>query len=314
MDATAGFVGRTTELVTAMDAVRKGSNVLVTGRAGIGKSALLRHLRSQIAGIEALPPVVWVPSGTSKTVLLEMARQIHEAVGLTLPVTLLPPRNLARAKRDGTLPWVDLVRTLRRLPVPDTADIIASTLRKRRFLVVLESLEVPPSQAELFAQVLEHAQVIAAMDDNNRRSRIDRLLWRFPVRVELKPLPLAVCNELIERWLSEHAIRFADETTRARFVRHVARDSGGVPAAIQGMLEAAQKEREITPAMARGFAHEAGMQYVDMTPLVILLIVIAMAGRYISRGVGDTELLVLSGVATAIFMGLRFLFWQMRGR
>lgn len=314
MDATAGFVGRTTELVTAMDAVRKGSNVLVTGRAGIGKSALLRQLRSQIAGIEALPPVVWVPFGTSKTVLLEMARQIHEAVGLTLPVTLLPPRNLARAKRDGTLPWVDLVRTLRRLPVPDTADIIASTLHKRRFLVVLESLEVPPSQAELFAQVLEHAQVIAAMDDNNRRSRIDRLLWRFPVRVELKPLPLTACNELIERWLSEHAIRFADEQTRCRFMRHVARDSGGVPAAIQGMLEAAQKEREITPAMARGFAHEAGMQYVDMTPLVILLIVIAMAGRYISRGVGDTELLVLSGVATAIFMGLRFLFWQMRGR
>jgi len=297
-----------------MDAVCKGSNVLVTGRAGIGKSALLRHLRERLEEGDGLPPVVWVPFGTTKTVLLEMARQIHEAVGLSLPATLLPPRILARAKRDGTLPWADLVRTLRRLPVPDTADIISTTLHKRRFLVMLESLEVPPSQAELFAEVLEHAQVIAAMDDKNRRVRIERLLWRFPVRVELKPLPLAACTEIVERWLTAHPVRFADEATRARFVRHVARDSGGVPAAIRGMLEAAQKEREITPAMARGFSHEAGVQYVDMTPLLVLLIVVAIAGRYISRGVGDTEMLVLSGVATAIFMGLRFLFWQMRGR
>jgi hypothetical protein len=297
-----------------MEALAKGSNVLVTGRAGIGKSAFLRHLREQLAEADDVPPLVWVPFGTTKTVLLEVARQIHDVVGLSLPTSLLPPRILARAKRDGTLPWKDLVRTVRRLPVPDTADIIATTLRKRRFLMMLESLEVPPSQAELFAQVLEHAQVIAAMDDKNRRSRIDRLLWRFQVKLELKPLPLAECETITERWLAEHPVRFADDATRVRFVRHVARDSGGVPAAIQGMLVAAQKEREITPAMARGFAHEAGIQYVDMTPLLVLLVVIAMAARYISRGMNDTEMLVLSGVSTAVFMGLKFLFFQMRGK
>lgn len=314
MDETAGFVGRANELVTVQEAAAKGSNVLITGRAGIGKSAFLRHLRERLEQGESLPPVVWVPFGTTKTVLLEIARQLHEAVGLTLPATLLPPRNLARAKRDGTLPWSDLARTVRRLSVPDTADILATTLRKRRFLVMMESLEVPPSQAELFAQVLEHAQVIAAMDEKNRRSRIDRLLWRFPVRVELKPLPLAECSEIVERWLEANPVRFADEPTRDRFVRHVARDSGGNPAAIRGMLEAAQKEREVTPAMARGFSHEAGYQYVDMTPLLVLFVVIAMATRYISRGIGNTEMLVFSGVASALFMGLRFLFFQMRHR
>ncbi|MES9947198.1 MAG: ATP-binding protein [Candidatus Thiodiazotropha sp.] len=312
MDAAAGFVGRHAELMTALEATRKGNNLLVTGRAGIGKSAFLHRLRELLAEEGGLPPTVWVPYGTTKGALLEMARQLHEAAGLSIPATLLPPRNLARAKRNGTLPWSELVRTMRRLPVTESADLIADTLAKQRFLVVLESLEVPPSQAELFARVLERAQVIAAMDDKNRRSRIDRLLWRFPVRIELKPLPMDDCTAIVEQSLSETPIRFADENTRERFVRHVARDSGGVPAAIEGMLETARKEREITPAMARGFAHEAGVRYVDMTPLVILLIVIAMAARYVSRGLGDVEMLVLSGVATALFMGLRFVFWQMR--
>jgi hypothetical protein len=49
-----------------------------------------------------------------------------------------------------------------------------------------------------------------------------------------------------------HPIRFADERTRARFVRHVAQDSGGVPAAIRGMLERAEAEEEITPAWRGG--------------------------------------------------------------
>jgi hypothetical protein len=51
-----------------------------------------------------------------------------------------------------------------------------------------------------------------------------------------------------------------------------------------------------------------------MTPVLILMMVVAIAARYVSRGMGDTDMLVLSGVASALFMGLRFFFWQMRMR
>lgn len=295
-----------------MTAIERGANLLVSGRAGIGKTAFLKHLRARLDN--GALPVIFIPAGTTKSVLLELARQIHELHGLSVPETLLPPRNLARARRNGCLPWKDLARSLRRLPVAETVELVATSLRKRRCLVFLETLEVPASQAELFAQVVACAQVVAAMDDRNRRVRIDRLLWRFQERIELKPLPLEECREIAECWLADNPLRFASETTRDRFLRHVAQASSGVPAAVFGMLEAARKEPEITPAMARGLNHPAGIQYVDMTPLLILLIVIAIASRYISRGLGDTEMLVLSGVASALFMGLRFLFWQMRGR
>ena len=312
MDHITGCVGRAREADEALTAIRRGANVLIHGRAGIGKSAFLRHLRDQLE--EGEPPVVFVPAGTTKSALLELARQVHERCGLAVPEALLPPRTLARARREGSLPWSDLVRPLRRLPVSDTLALLENSLRRRRFLVLLETLEVPPSQAELFAVILDCAQVVACMDDSNRRVRIDRLLWRFQMRVELKPLSLEESRMIAERWIADNPLRFADEATRDRFLRHIAQASGGVPAAIRGMLEEASKEHEITPAKARSLYHTAALQYVDMTPLVVVLLVIAIAGRYVSRGLGDTEMLVLSGVATALFMGLRFFFFQMRSR
>lgn len=312
MDDLAGFVGRARELDQALTAIRRGANVLIKGRAGIGKRALLRRLRSALEDDET--PLLLVPAGTTKTALLEMARQIHERVGLAVPETALPPRTLARVRREGRLPWRDLARPLRRMPVSESVELLAASLRRTRFLVLLESLEVPPSQAELFAEILDRAQVVACIDERNHRVRIERLLWRFQTTLELKPLPLEESRELAERWLAARPLRFADEATRDRFLRHVAQASGGVPAAIRGLLEEAAREPEITPAKARSLYHEAGLNYVDMTPLVIVLLVIAVAGRYVSRGLGDTELLVLSGVATAIFMGLRFFFFQLRRR
>jgi len=312
VEAVTGFIGRARETDEAMTAIGRGANVLVRGRAGIGKSAFLRHLYEQHPTTDK--PTLWVPAGTAKHVLIAMCEQLHDSVGLAVPASLLGPQVKARAQRQGGLPWKDLARPLRRLAVADTAEIIIAALRKRPTLVFLETMEVAPQQAELFGQIIEAAQVVAAMDDKNRRTRIDRLVWRFPVTVELKPLPLEDCQRIAEGWLDQNPVRFSDQRTQARFLRHVAQDSGGVPAAIRGMLEAAAKEPEITPAMARGFSHEAGIRYVDMTPLVILLIVAAMAMRYISRGFGLQEMLVVSGVATALFTGFRFFLWQMRRR
>ncbi|MET0084859.1 MAG: ATP-binding protein, partial [Sedimenticola sp.] len=312
VETVTGFVGRTRETQQAIAALEKGSNLLIRGRAGIGKSAFLRHLRTNTDDLSK--PVIWISAGTAKHVLEALCRQLHESVGLAVSATHLGPRLLARAQRDGGLLWKDLARTIHRLGVSDTVEIVVAALRKRRCLIFIESLEVAPTLADLYAELIEHAQVAAAIDDKNRRVRIERLVWRFHETIELKPLPLDDCEYIAEQWLGEHPLRFSDEGTRRRFLRHVAQDSGGVPAAIRGMLESAAKEPEITPAIARGFTHEAGVRYLDMTPLVILLIVVFMGMRYISRGFGLQEMLVWSGVATALFTGVRFFMYQMNRR
>src|SRR5690606_2637784 len=155
--------------------------------AGIGKSALLRHAMAELRNRRRC---IWAPVGTTKHALLEIARQVHELVGLAVPASLLPPRMAARAKRQQWLDWPSLERSIRRMPVAPLAELVINNLRERDLLVFLESLEMPPSQANFFADLLDVAQCVAAMDDNNRRNRIARVLWRFQAQVELKPLPL----------------------------------------------------------------------------------------------------------------------------
>lgn len=309
MDETTGFIGRSREIKQALTAIGKGGNLLIKGRAGIGKSAFLQHLHDDLK--EQLSLIIWIPTGTTKHVTETIARQIHQQSALPIPTNCLPPRILAKAKRQGALPWSDLNRCFNRLSSTQATEIIINALQAKRFQVFIDSLEVPPTQAALFAEMLNHAQIIAAMDTNNRRHRIDRLLWRFQQTAELKALPQENCLEIAERWLLQNPIRFSSLAVKRRFLRHIAQDSGGVPAAIRGMLEAASNEDEITPAKVRAFSHEAGIRYLDMSPVLVLILVGFMIMKYVSRGVGEIEMYVMAGASTALFMAVRFFMYRM---
>ena len=78
------LIGRERELEQLRQAIAQGGHVLISGRAGIGKSALMRTLAEQ------LPQAVVVPTGTPKLVLLAALEQAHQRVGLRVPEGLLP--------------------------------------------------------------------------------------------------------------------------------------------------------------------------------------------------------------------------------
>ncbi len=286
--------------------------MLVRGRAGIGKAALVRHsfAAAKSSGIACL----LVDGRGTKQMLLSIMEQLHGLLGLVIPSDTLGPKLKARARLRGGLEWRNLARTVSRITVMESGNIIIATLRKAPVAVFIEALEVSPQKADLFARMMKVAVMVAGMDERNKRVRISKMLWQFHTVIELKPLPVETCEQIARAWLEKRPIRFSDERTRKRFIRHVAQTSGGVPAAISGLLETAAQEEEITPAKARMFTHEAGITYMDMTPLIVVGVVIAMAGRYVSRGIGEVEMLVFSGVATALFMGLRFFMWQLRAR
>lgn len=304
-----GFVGRDYELSLAVAALEKGNNLLVAGRAGVGKSAFLRELFERTRETRAC---LWLPAGNVKAVTYELARQVHEQLGISVPEEMLPRRYRLRLRRAGRIEWEWINRALSRMPVRDSMTLLARSVRGKNALVFIESLEVPPTQAELFALLIDEAQVAAAMDDTNRRARIERLLWRFREKVTLKPLPAAECRAIAERWLAARPLRFESERVRESFLRAVAQDSGGVPAAIRGMLEAASAEAEITRATVRAFAHEAGVRYLDMTPTLVIGLMAVVAGRYIASGLNNNELYILSGVGIALFIGLRLLMFRLK--
>jgi ABC-type iron transport system FetAB ATPase subunit len=304
-----GFVGRDRELSLAEAALAKGNNLLVTGRAGIGKSAFLSALCERLATTRVS---LWVPEGNVKAVTYDLARQVHALLGLNVPEDLVPPRYRMKLRRTGRVDWEWINRAVTRLPARESIELVARSLKGRNALVFIESLEVPPTQAEFFGLLLDVAQVAAAMDNTNRRARIERLLWRFRERVELRPLPAAECRAIAEVWLSARPVRFESERVREAFLRAVGQDSGGVPAAIRGMLEAASVEAEVTRATVRAFLHQAGVRYMDMTPTLVLGLMAVVAGRYIASGLNNNELYILSGVGIALFIGVRLLMYRLK--
>ncbi len=312
MDATTGLLGRDRELARARQTLDKGANLLIQGRAGIGKSALLRELFSTLPAERIR---IWVPEGSAKEQAYELARQAHAQIGLA-DSDALPGRVAGTPVRD--LPWGRIRRAVRRMPARECVALVATTLETVQPppVVFFESLELPPSQAEQFAAVLEVAQVAAAMDDTNRRVRIRRLLWRFPERerIELRPLPGAATEAITRSWLEAHPIAFEDDTVRDAFIRAVRQDSGGMPAAIQGMLEQARSEPQVTRRQVRAFRHDAGIRYIDMTPVVVIGIGAAIAFRYIARGIDSTEIYVLAGTAIGLAVVLRYFVMPMAGR
>lgn len=88
--------------------------------------------------------------------------------------------------------------------------------------------------------------------------------------------------------------RFADGRTRLLFVRHVEQQSNGVPAVVLGTIDSARSEDQITPAKVRGGARMMRECVIYMTPMLVIVLVVAMAARYIGRGIGEMELVVLS--------------------
>ena len=293
------FVGRTLEIGQISRALLQGSNVVVKGRAGIGKRSLLAKVRETIADQR----VCLHPStATAKQFLADLAEQIHAAYGLAVPERMIPPRFRAAAARTGSVPYRHIKRSLGREPVADQLSVIRQSLQGRSGVILfIDSLEVPPTIANMITGLTDQAQLCAAMEDGNRRARIDRLLWQVQVQTDLKALPQEHCREWVEAWLDAHPVTFDSPRVRSGFVRTVVRDSAGIPAAIQGMLDLVLIQRHVDRSTLRLLGHEAAVTYLDMTPVLVVLSVASMAMRYISRGMGMKELMVLAGVGTSMF-------------
>ncbi len=300
-----GFIGRSDERKKALQAVEHGQNVLLVGRSGIGRKALLHSLRGEFEGYV-------LPAGTNKNALLGLARTIHEDVGLTISISLLPARTQKRAQRGEAIVWEDLNHPLTR--IPQIYEVLAASLEGKDKRIFIESLEVAPQQAEFFAQLLGVAQVIACMDTVNRRNRVMKMLYKFQYRLDLRQMSLNDASDIATAWTKAHGVRFANDKTQAAFVRHVAQDSGGIPAVMLAMMQSAKATGEITPATVREFQPENARRYFDMTPFLIIVMVVFMAMRYASRGLSEIEAYMLSGMGSALMFGMMFLLRQLGRR
>ncbi|MCF7992158.1 MAG: hypothetical protein K9M02_17095 [Thiohalocapsa sp.] len=308
------FVGRQAQIREAADALLAGSSVVVKGKAGIGKRAFLRQVRAAVQA-DGGRITLWPSVATAKQFGFELCEQVHGAIGLQVPESMIPVRFRAAAYRTGTVPFRHIKRALARMTAADQLQLALGSLAGRSDVVLfVESLEVPPTQADMLHQLAEHVQLAATLEDTNRRARVMRLLWQFERTLELKPLARAEVRAWVEDWLAEHPLHFETPRLREAFITAIARDAGGVPAAVEGMLAAAAAEPEVSRSTVREMTHDAATRYLDMTPMLIIMAAGFMALRYVSRGAGMKELMVMAGVGTSLFYVLLYFSRMMQAK
>ena len=66
--------------------------------------------------------------------------------------------------------------SIKRFTVDDLLSTIVRTIESHRCVFVVDSLEVPPTYFDALEVIVQHAQVIAAMDSDNRRNRAVKFL------------------------------------------------------------------------------------------------------------------------------------------
>jgi hypothetical protein len=100
------------------------------------------------------------------------------------------------------------------------------------------------------------------------------------------------------------------------FRRQAIQAAGGNPQALLDILENAGKERLVDKTyILEEVRHDTGERYISLAPLLLVLLACLASYRFIARGAGHQELMILSSVVCVFCMVFRpFIFRGMMSR
>ena len=308
MKHVTGLIGRDELIEQVAREARKGRNLLLIGRAGIGKSTVLEAVLDRLIVRRDLI-VLHVNEHQAKGQFLEIARGLLES-GLLKPSALELDAGLD-ALDPAALEWAKIKRQVNRLSIRDlTAAIVPAIHAHRgRVLIAVDDLTaVTPTLVAFWLAVLDAAQLIACASE--KRKNVARLWWKL-AEIEIPPLPTERAREIAQTYLQQTGTLVESP---ALFVAHVVQQANGNPQALADLLADSAKERVVDKARIRELRHAAGVRYLDFTPVMIVALASIVGARYLAIGTGDTELYVFAGMLAAVVISIRVFLFRGAGR
>lgn len=307
MDEIVGLQGRDEVVADLVAEIRKGKHVIVTGAVGIGKSAVLRAALERAQGKVEL--IIRLHDHQAKGQFVEIARQMldlglisAEELGLPAQFHGVPP---------GQLDWKEIRNRVNRMSMRDLTQAIIPALGRaeRRPVIAVDDLtSLTPTQMAFWLAIFDHAQVVGCASE--KKPRVRKLWWKMK-EIPVKPLPPAVIRKIVKKYIEVNGVLVESPDL---YISHVVKQSGGVPQAIYDMLEESGKERIIDKRKVREMRHDAGVQYFDFTPMVMIVGALIVSMRYIGMGTGDKTLYIMGGMGAALFLTVRFFIFKGVGR
>ena len=278
------LIGREAERQRLEENVARGRHTLLVGPIGIGKSHLLRV----VAG--ALPRALRVDHVRPlRMSLLALCQTLHAAGDLTVP-----------GLDVATLAWPDCARKLARLNVRELTDA-----GRRVSTGGSTSWSWTSSRARRPRWPRRWSACSRRRWSSARRASsgpgLQKLWWAFEA-VDLPPLARDEARRLLWSVAEPHEV--ADPTM---FEAKVLAQAGGNPHAIVEMARQVAGAPRGGLQAIRDLWHGAGVRYLDLTPLLLLVGAGLVAARFIALGLDDRDLYILAGSLGALFFVVRYL-------
>ena len=278
--------------------------MLLTGPAGIGKSAVLKALYAErhASGQRVL---YIAQASPTKPMLLEIAMQLH-AHYHALPYHDFGDK--VSNTNPAEIAWKAISKTLNRLQIRDLSDMLLRVFQQQRYILCLDAMEsVTPTQKALMLALFETTQILGATTAKKTSGNLRQLWWSFKT-FEVPPLDDVASTTIIETFIQAKRMLIEQPVM---FRRHVLKAAGGNPQSLHDILCDANKEKVVKKRYIREeVRHEAGEQYVDLTPLALLAGCLIIAWRFVARGLDTPDLYLLAGIGSALFMFLRFFLYR----
>jgi hypothetical protein len=307
MDEIVGLMGRDTLVADLVGEIRKGKHVILTGPVGIGKSAVLRAALEQVKDNIAL--LIKLHDHQAKGQFVETVRQM-------LALGLISAKELDLPVKFHELPatqidWREIKSQVNRMSMRDLTQAIIPALARsehKPVIAVDDLTSLTPTQMAFWLAIFDHAQVIGCASE--KKVRVRKLWWKMK-EIAVKPLPPDVIREVVKKYIVAKGVLIESPDL---YISHVVKQSGGVPQAIYDMLDESGKERIIDKRKVREMRHEAGVSYLDFTPMVMILGAVIVSMRYVGMGTGDKTLYIMGGMGAALFLTFRFFIFKGVGR
>jgi integrase/recombinase XerD len=299
-------------LTLAAELHRRGVRLAARGERATGDRSLPPAGTGEpgLLGTADAPPTRKEESGASASQTSAGGTDPSAAPAVTAAVG--PPAALpqltSQDESSSAAPSTDFAAFARRharTSLADWTSMVLEAIEPDQWTLVLDDLsDLSTTTARLLDRLATRFTVIAAA--RQVRPALAAHFGRFD-RLDLRPLDTAEACRLIR----QAAAGLPVEDLR-QLEAHLWQQTAGNPRAILDSLARLRKEPTVTSQAIRGLSHPAGRREIDLTPLVVVPVLVLVAFRFIARGLGDTELYVFAGIGSALAMAVRFFLFRAR--
>lgn len=250
-------IGRQNELNTINKAINNNINVVLFGSIGVGKSHLLKCIKTKSLHLDDLSNF----KKSLLSILLYLYNNDKNAV-------------LNLIYKDFTIP--ELTKKISRESTINLSEMIIKSTEPNEYTLIIDNIDnLTPSVSRVLEKFRNHMPIICACRE--LRVNVSSFLWDFD-QIKIKPLNKSFTYTLINKISSN--LEYKDKEI---LFSHVFNQTNGNPRAIHELINRLSKEPFLSDDIIKNTTHIGAIKQLDMSFLLVVSLGLLTALRYASR-------------------------------